>query len=159
MGWCHWALARGRAYRFILTANGRERLTLPYTQGQENIQPLETLPCRINDETRKIAVRRGVWLRKVNVLDDLQMGLCKILTTVGRYAWVRLLLGTTHILDIKSKVAYSAYKPVASLVDTARHVYHISPFSAQRPRFIIGINPKLRQSGHISSIDILLLFA
>jgi hypothetical protein len=74
----------------------RERVATQY-RDQERIQPLKTLRCRNNDETRHIGFQKG-WPGKADVLDDLQKISCQWLTTVRRYTWLWFLLGSPRVL-------------------------------------------------------------
>jgi hypothetical protein len=61
MSWCHRSLCRGRSYRFLMV--GARKISANYLNecqtAEESLQPVQILPCRINYETWKIAVRIG----------------------------------------------------------------------------------------------------
>jgi hypothetical protein len=76
---------------------------------------------------------------KVDVLDELQIISCKRLTTVRRYGWLCLVLGSPHVLK-------SAYRPSALL---SRH--NISITIAPKKRQHHNIAPQKRQHHNIGT--------
>jgi hypothetical protein len=87
-----------------------------HTRPRERIQPLERLPCRINDETRNIAAQRGGREGRCprRAPEKYHQISCKRLTTVRRYGWLCAGIAT------RPEKCLQTFR----LVVTVQYIYH-----------------------------------